>query len=125
MLKLFVPGVARLAPGAAKVFRFQRGRYAIEGFVLRTLDELVAFANECPHWHVDLDLGTADFWDPESARILCKNHAALFHPRTGECERGPCVGLRLERFELELEADGAYVSVPNAEPAVAHGKADE
>jgi nitrite reductase/ring-hydroxylating ferredoxin subunit len=128
VLRLFVPGVAELAPGAAKVFRFRRGRYAIEGFVLKTPDQLVAFANECPHWHVDLDLGTADFWDRETARIHCKNHGALFHPQTGECERGPCVGLKLERFELELDEGGAHVTVPNAEletePSVAGGKTD-
>ncbi|MFZ5891143.1 MAG: Rieske (2Fe-2S) protein [Myxococcota bacterium] len=115
MLRVFVPGVLELRPGEAKVFRFRRGRNRLEGFVLRSGEHLVAFANECPHWHVDLDLGTADFWDPGSARILCKNHGALFHPLSGECERGPCVGLRLERFELELEDGGVHVNVPNAE----------
>ena len=116
MLRVFVPGVAALRPGEAKVFKFRRGRNAIEGFVLCTAEGLSAFANECPHWHVDLDLGTADFWDPDSSRVLCKNHAALFHPRTGICERGPCVGLSLERFELEPGDEGVHVSVPNAEP---------
>lgn len=117
MLRVFVPGVAALQPGEAKVFYFRRGRNKIEGFVLRTESRLSAFANVCPHWHVDLDLGTADFWDPENARILCKNHGALFNPESGVCERGPCVGVPLERFELAPEEAGAYVSVPDAESA--------
>lgn len=83
--------------------------------MLRTASELVAFANECPHWHVDLDLGDGQFWDAESGRILCKNHGALFHPETGVCELGPCVGLALERFRLEEQADGVVVEVPAAE----------
>ena len=114
---MFVPGALALQPGEAKVFRFRRGRDTIEGFVLRNELGLTAFANVCPHWHVDLDLGTADFWDPASARILCKNHGALFHPESGECERGPCVGLRLERFELELGEAGVHVNVRDADPA--------
>jgi nitrite reductase/ring-hydroxylating ferredoxin subunit len=87
----------------------------LEGFALNTGSELVAFANECPHWHVDLDLGIGDFLDPPTGRILCRNHGALFHPLTGVCERGPCVGLALERFELERDGDDAWVSVPDAE----------
>lgn len=118
MLRVFVPGVAELAPGAASVFRFRRGPHVLEGFVLRTPHGLGAFANECPHWRVDLDLGTKDFWDPDSSRIICKNHAALFDPRSGICERGPCLGLALERFEVEEGTDGGVlVNVPGAEPA--------
>ncbi|MGC4093634.1 MAG: Rieske 2Fe-2S domain-containing protein [Polyangiaceae bacterium] len=117
MLEVFVPDVDALAVGASKVFRFRRGRSTIEGFVMRNSQGFVAFANECPHWHVDLDLGTGDFWDPESARILCKNHGALFHPESGVCERGPCTGLSLERFEFALSGGGARVWVPDAESA--------
>lgn len=117
MLRIFVAGALNLQPGEAKVFRFRRGRHALEGFVLRAPQGLTAFANECPHWHVDLDLGTQDFWDPDNGRIFCKNHAALFHPQTGVCERGPCVGLALERFELDVSVDGVHVNVPDAEPS--------
>jgi len=91
--------------------------------VLRAPAGLVAFANECPHWHVDLDLGDASFWDPSTQRILCKNHAALFHPMTGVCERGPCAGQALERFELTLEGPDAWVSVPNAADTAPAGSA--
>lgn len=115
-LKVFVPETRALGRGAACVFRFRRGKSSLEGFVLQTGERLVAYANECPHWHVDLDLGEGEFWDEDSGRILCKNHAALFHPDTGECEVGPCVGLSLEAFSVSPEGDGTWVEVPDAEP---------
>ena len=115
-LKVFVPDTSTLAPGAARVFRFRRGRARLEGFVLQTGERLVAYANECPHWHVDLDLGDGEFWDADAKRILCKNHAALFHPDTGVCEIGPCVGLLLESFPLVEEGEGSWVDVADAEP---------
>lgn len=78
--------------------------------------KLVAFANECPHWNVDLDMGDGRFWDASTERILCRNHRALFHPETGLCEVGPCVGMSLEAFTLEVAAGGVWVTVPDAVP---------
>jgi nitrite reductase/ring-hydroxylating ferredoxin subunit len=115
VLRLFVPELETLNEGEARVFRFRRGSRTLEGFVLRADGALVAYANVCPHWSVDLDLGYGRFWDPDARRILCMNHGALFHPATGECEHGPCVGDSLERFELELAPGGGWVSVPGAE----------
>jgi nitrite reductase/ring-hydroxylating ferredoxin subunit len=107
-----VEGVGKLEHGQSTRFNFQRGRWQLEGFVLRWGDALYAFANSCPHWSVDLDYGTGDFYDPELDRIVCKNHGALFHPQTGFCEWGPCTGHSLERFDLTLEGDAALVQVP-------------
>ena len=68
--------------------------------------------NECPHWAVDLDLGDGDFFDTNIQRIYCKNHGALFHPQTGMCETGPCLGRELTRFEVALDDTDALVRVP-------------
>jgi nitrite reductase/ring-hydroxylating ferredoxin subunit len=114
-VRIFVAELDTLIEGEARVFRFRRHARQLEGFVLRASGQLVAYANVCPHWAVDLDLGAGRFWDPATSRILCANHGALFHPLTGVCERGPCYGDALERFELELAAGGAWVSVPEAE----------
>jgi nitrite reductase/ring-hydroxylating ferredoxin subunit len=114
-LKVLVEDASALELGKARVFRFRRGRLALEGFVLRASGGLVAFVNECPHWHVDLDLGDGEFWDDSAGKILCKNHGALFDAETGVCELGPCVGLALERLEFEQEGDRVWVEVPNAE----------
>ena len=115
--RVFVPDTRELEVGEARVFKFRRGRSVLEGFVLRIEDGWVAYANECPHWRVDLDLGDGRFWDPPNGRILCRNHGALFHPRTGVCELGPCVGLALEAFELTPEGEGAWVTVPDGAAA--------
>jgi nitrite reductase/ring-hydroxylating ferredoxin subunit len=107
-----VNGVSRLANGESLRFPFQRGKLPEEGFVLRYADALYAFANSCPHWSVDLDYGTGEFYEPELDRVVCKNHGALFHPQTGFCEWGPCTGHSLERFEITPECDDAVVQIP-------------
>jgi nitrite reductase/ring-hydroxylating ferredoxin subunit len=111
-LTIRVTGVSRLAHGQSTRFVFKRGKLAEEGFVLRWGDGLYAFANSCPHWSVDLDYGTGDFYDVALERIVCRNHGALFHPQTGFCEWGPCTGHSLERFELEAAGDDADVQIP-------------
>jgi nitrite reductase/ring-hydroxylating ferredoxin subunit len=107
-----VPGVAQLAHGQSTRFVFKRGQLSEEGFVLRWGEALYAFANSCPHWNVDLDFGTGEFYDVALDRIVCRSHGALFHPNTGYCEWGPCTGHSLERFELTPVGDDVEVQVP-------------
>ncbi len=110
-----VESVAQLEHGQARTFTFRRGGEDGAGFVLRVHDDLVAFENRCPHWMVDLDMGEGRFFAERVQRIVCSNHGALFDPRTGLCEAGPCVGQALERFELERDGDAAWVTVPGLE----------
>jgi nitrite reductase/ring-hydroxylating ferredoxin subunit len=107
-----VADAARLAHGQSVRFNFQRSKLPEEGFVLRYAAELYAFANSCPHWSVDLDYGSGEFYEPELDRVVCRNHGALFHPQTGFCEWGPCTGHSLERFEITAEGDDALVQIP-------------
>jgi nitrite reductase/ring-hydroxylating ferredoxin subunit len=90
-----VSNVTTLAHGQSLRFEFQRGKLKEEGFVLRWGDDLYAFANSCPHWSIDLDYGSGEFYDLELDRIVCRTHGALFHPQTGFCEWGPCSGRSL------------------------------
>lgn len=106
-----IPGGATLAPGTSQTFTFERSGSTLEGFLLRHASGFFAFANVCPHWSVDLDLGFGDFYAADLDRIVCKNHGALFVPQTGECTAGPCAGMYLERFEVTLEGDDAVVDV--------------
>ena len=106
-----VEGAATLEHGQSLRFSFRNGERSEEGFVLRWGDGLYAFANSCPHWSVDLDYGSGDFYDPELDRIVCRNHGALFHPQTGFCEWGPCSGLSLQRFALTTDGAAAVVVV--------------
>jgi len=107
-----VNGAALLEQGKSVRFNFQRGKLPEEGFVLRWGEALYAFANSCPHWSVDLDYGTGDFYDVSLDRLVCRNHGALFHPATGFCEWGPCTGHSLERFELTAHGDDVVVQIP-------------
>lgn len=98
------------------VFRFRREGYVEQGFLLRLESGFVAFANQCPHWNVDLDLGDERFYDPEIERIYCKSHGATFLPENGLCDAGPCFGHHLERFDVKLDGDSLSVEVPDATP---------
>jgi nitrite reductase/ring-hydroxylating ferredoxin subunit len=111
-----VPGAARLEHGQTRRFSFERSGAMLEGFVLCHHAEIFAYANACPHWNVDLDLGFGDFYDSADDRIFCRNHGALFKPRTGFCDFGPCAGHSLERFEIETDGDDALVWVPEKAP---------
>jgi nitrite reductase/ring-hydroxylating ferredoxin subunit len=104
-----IPGATALDVGQTRTFSYERAGRACEGFLLRHATGFFAFANACPHWNVDLDLGFGDFYDSADDRIFCRNHGALFLPTTGECTAGPCAGLFLERFGVELAGDDALV----------------
>jgi len=104
--------VGRLSHGEAKVFNFERGGSSQQGFLLNYHGRFFAYANVCPHWNVDLDLGDERFFDERMDAIVCRNHGALFDGDTGWCRAGPCAGANLERFEVLLEGDDAVVSVP-------------
>jgi nitrite reductase/ring-hydroxylating ferredoxin subunit len=106
-----IPGGATLPPGESRTFSFERRGTTLEGFLLHHSTGFFAYANVCPHWSVDLDLGFGDFYAEDLDRIVCKNHGALFIPQTGECSAGPCAGMFLERFEVVLEGDDAVVDV--------------
>jgi nitrite reductase/ring-hydroxylating ferredoxin subunit len=103
--------VGALQHGQAQRFHFERGELAQEGFVLNWRGELFAFANACPHWSVDLDFGSGEFYDAELDRIVCRTHGALFLPQSGFCEWGPCAGRSLERFDLARDGDDAVVTI--------------
>jgi nitrite reductase/ring-hydroxylating ferredoxin subunit len=106
-----IPGGAALAEGESKTFEFERGGKKFEAFLLHHRSGFFAYANSCPHWFVDLDLGFGDFYASDMDRIVCKNHGALFIPETGECSAGPCAGMYLERFDVELEGEDAVIVV--------------
>ncbi len=104
-----VPDAESLAEGEARTFTYTRAGKSYEGFILRHRLGFFAYANACPHWNVDLDLGFGDFYDPDLDRIFCRNHGALFLPESGLCSAGPCEGLHLEKFEVAWDGSDALV----------------
>ena len=104
---------AKLAHGETLAFAFIRHGAERAGFVLHFQGALKAYSNVCPHWNVDLDLGLGRFYSERLNAIVCRNHGALFEPETGWCRAGPCVGARLEQFEVTLDGPDALVRVPS------------
>lgn len=111
-LEILVPAVDELGEGETRKFAFEREGERGEGFVIRYRGQLYAYANRCPHWSVDLDMGEGRLFSVLSQRIFCSNHGALFVPDTGYCEAGPCRGLRLERFAHVVEGTALRVLIP-------------
>ena len=56
------------------------------------------FLNRCPHRRLPLDRGGHVLYTADRAWLVCVNHGAKFHPLTGECVAGPCVGKHLQRL---------------------------
>ncbi|MGC4063629.1 MAG: Rieske 2Fe-2S domain-containing protein [Polyangiaceae bacterium] len=108
---LVVPAARALESGQTTTFSFESQGQRQQGFILRKGDALFAYANRCPHWNVDLDLGDERFYDGAIDRIYCKNHGATFVPEDGSCDFGPCFGRALERFEIREDTDGIKVEI--------------
>ncbi len=109
-----VTDATSLAEGEARTFTYRRAGRSYEGFLLRHRLGFFAYANACPHWNVDLDLGFGDFYDAELDRLFCRNHGALFLPENGLCTAGPCAGLSLEQFAVVLDGPDVVVEVAAA-----------
>lgn len=107
--KLRIEGGATLGERACLKFRIDDPADPREGFLVRIDGELRAFENRCPHWEVDLDLGLGDPYLADLDRIFCRNHAAIFDPRTGRCESGPPLGRSIRQFPIVVEGGEVYV----------------
>jgi nitrite reductase/ring-hydroxylating ferredoxin subunit len=115
-LVISLPQARELEVGQSLTFRYRREGWLEQGFVLRLSNRFVAFANVCPHWKIDLDLGDEQFYDPQMDRIYCKNHGATFMPSDGLCDDGPCAGQLLEQFVARVTDTTLEIEIPDAQP---------
>jgi nitrite reductase/ring-hydroxylating ferredoxin subunit len=90
-----------------------RARSALVGFVD---DQLRAFANVCRHLAIPLDLGDGDAMDHDGIRLRCHHHGAIFEPGEGRCVVGPCLGMRLWPWSVEVDALGDATLLVGGEP---------
>lgn len=80
-----------------------------EGFVMLWDGELVSYENRCPHWSVPVGYDGEQFLGPGGKDIVCPMHGARFHPDSGKCWSGPCIGDGLEKFDVERTGDTATI----------------
>lgn len=100
------------ARGALPIVLVRRGRLAW------------AYRDWCPHQGAPLGWRRDRYLSHDARWILCGAHGARFEIETGLCVAGPCVGARLIRVPLRVDAAGnACIAEPavSAEPACSAG----
>lgn len=92
-------------------FRLPDGTRARSALIGRASGRWVAYANTCRHLAIPLDLNDGEVMDDERTHLLCHHHGALFRPDDGLCVVGPCHGLALWPFSIEVDASGVATLV--------------
>jgi nitrite reductase/ring-hydroxylating ferredoxin subunit len=95
-------------PGA-KGFRFEADDSLWFGFVVRTEGQVMGYVDNCPHAGWLLSVINDRFLTRDGRHIICGGHGALFRPVDGLCVSGPCQGLSLEPWPIEVR-DGEVFS---------------
>ena len=94
--------------GSTKLFSFGRGFERFQMFILRRGDQLLSYANDCPHVHGPLDWKPGEFLTEDGDYIICAMHGAVFQLDDGLCVGGPCRGEHLDHVPVDV-IDGAIV----------------
>jgi nitrite reductase/ring-hydroxylating ferredoxin subunit len=98
--------VDEVADPGAKGFLFRKDEALFAGFVVRRDGDILGYIDRCPHTGSPLAFMPDRFLTREKDLILCATHGALFRIGDGHCIAGPCEGLRLWRWAIEVK-DGA------------------
>jgi nitrite reductase/ring-hydroxylating ferredoxin subunit len=93
-----------LLPGTSRGFAFGRGRSAFSMFVVYQNGRFHGYLNLCPHFSLPLNDATDQFM--AGPVIQCVQHFAQFRVDDGVCTAGACVGSRLDRVPVHLDAGG-------------------
>lgn len=88
-------------PGARNfVLEMRAGRF--HGFVVRRGGAVTGFVDACPHMGLPLAQTLDDYLTEDGSLIACGWHGALFRPEDGHCVGGPCAGLYLRPWPVEV-----------------------
>lgn len=90
-----------LPDGAARLV-FSEGDATASVVLLRSGEEVHAFANRCPHFGVPLAKRQEHLIYHPHVSISCNNHYARFRWHDGFCEFGDCAGESLQPLAVEL-----------------------
>jgi len=97
--------------GDAVPFALRYQGQALRAFAVRYQGQAVAYLNRCAHIGMEMDWQANRFFDADGQWLLCATHGAAYHPHTGLCVAGPCVGARLVPVPL-LEHHGQLYWLP-------------
>lgn len=87
--------IDEIAPGKARNFVLQMRAGRFHGFVVRHGEDVVGYADRCPHAGLPLAQVLDDYLTPDRTLIQCSWHGALFGVEDGRCVAGPCSGQAL------------------------------
>ena len=96
-----------IGPGGRE-FVFGSGIAAFRLFVVRHADSARAYVNKCSHYSLPLNHRPDEFLTRDGARIMCRQHLAIFAIDDGACLGGACEGRGLQPIPIELR-DGMIV----------------
>lgn len=80
-----------------------------EYFVVRKVDKIFAYSNQCPHLGIGLDFVPNQFLCADKSLIQCAMHGALFTIDTGECISGPCAGQQLKQKHIKIDGNEIWL----------------
>ena len=77
--------------------------------VIKDLDDISVYFNECPHAGHNLNMMSDDIVSPDGKQLLCTAHGAVFETHTGKCIDGPCTGAYLEKVNVTIKDDKIWL----------------
>lgn len=95
-----------IADGQARGFDPQGlGRTTV--FVIHWQRQWRAWRDWCPHWHTGpMAWRRNAYFSGDGQTVMCHAHGACFHPLSGECTRGPCLGQGLLPVTMRVDDTG-------------------
>ena len=103
-----------LADPGARGFSPPGARFPDDYFVVRRGTRVACFSNVCTHAGQPLNWAPDRFLDRSGELIVCPAHGATYDSLSGACRGGPCRGMALESWPVEVR-DGLIVArVPPA-----------
>lgn len=100
-----------------KVLKFRlKGEGGGEAFLFQRKGKFYAYWNLCRHWSVPLDWDDGVFFTEDGKYLLCRNHGALYDPKSGECWLGPCAGAFLHAVALTIKDGKIYADRTHEAP---------
>jgi nitrite reductase/ring-hydroxylating ferredoxin subunit len=96
-------------PGA-KGFRFRAGDALFAGFIVRRGALVAGYVDRCPHASWPLAALDDRFLTRGGVHILCSGHGALFDLADGACVAGPCAGLGLTAWPVEVRGAEVFTT---------------